>query len=242
MGLAKFGLKLKREFDQVDVLHWGHLACLLLATAIESFKGHSGFFVILKIGLISGHYCLFTKTKKNLYYSFWTFAIILAIYFLFKIIQTPFGSGLFILYFMALAILGIEMYMLHSPIYYPIINWWEYDFRYRTDLKIQIELDGKIYDGRLTDLRRNAGCVTSFENISLGEKLHLTFFDEWKALNLKCEIMSCRQYSIGRPYYYGVRFFLENSENQYLFSEFCEFWKNKRKSKIRKKFTQQKIT
>ncbi len=242
MRPGKFSFKLKREFDQIDVLHWGHLSCLLLATTIEFLRGSFGFFIVLKIGIITGHYYLFTKTKKNLYYSFWTFAIVLALYFLIKMAQTPFASSLFILYLIALTVLGIEMYMLHSPIYYPIINWWEYDFRYRTDLKIQIKLDGKTYDGRLTDLRRNSGCVTSFEKITLGEKLHINFFEEWKTLNLECEVMSCRQYSIGRPYHYGVRFLLENNDEKYLFNEFCEFWKNKRRSKIRKKFTQQKQT
>ncbi len=240
MRLGRFSFKLKEEFDRVNILHWGHLFFLFLATLTEFFKGELGFFIVFKISLIAGYYYFFTKIKRNLHYSFWTFSVFLAFYFLGKMFQSSFGEGLFIFYSAALMILGVEMYILYSPIYYPIVSWWEYDFRYRDDLKIHIKLDKKIYDGRLTDLRRNAGCVASFEEIPLGRQLHITPFDEWGAFDLQCEIMSCRQYSLGRPYHYGVRFFFEKNEDQHLFFKFCKFWKNERQGKMKRKFTHQK--
>ena len=57
-----------------------------------------------------------------------------------------------------------------------MVKWWIYDFRYRNDVKIivyhfsDIKKETKI-NGRLTDVRRGAGCITLFENFPVGESL-----------------------------------------------------------------------
>jgi ribosomal protein S1 len=72
------------------------------------------------------------------------------------------------------------MYFLSSPIYYPRVSWWEYDFRYRDDLKIEVKSFEDVIDARLTDLRRQAGCVAIFEELKIGQeiKVQVIKFDE----------------------------------------------------------------
>ncbi len=75
---------------------------------------------------------------------------------------------------MSAVLLGIEMYKLYGPIYYPLVNWWEYDFRFRSDVKVLVSLpDQAMVEGRLTDLRRKAGCVVLFDEMHVGDTLAL---------------------------------------------------------------------
>lgn len=105
------------------------------------------------------------KTIKHRYYTYWSFSLLLFIYILFKIYEQFFvfhHSHIGILYFVASLFLIAKMYILSSPIYYPRVSWWEYDFRYRDDLKIKVKAHDLDYEARLTDLttvRRLCGYV-----------------------------------------------------------------------------------
>ena len=242
MRSERISSDLIEELDRINILHWGHLFFFLLATFLEFSRGELLWFAPFKFIFIGAYYYYFGKTKDNLYYSFWTFSFILAFYFMVRMFQLPFGSEIFIFYTLALTILAIEMYMLNSPIYYPIISWWEYDFRYRDDLKIKVKLNKSTHDGRLTDVRRGAGCVVSFEKIPLGKKLNIMPTEKWETFNLQCIVMSIRQYSLGRPYQYGVRFCSDSTEEHNLFTEFWHLWRKEKrnKNKAPKKFTHKK--
>ena len=41
-------------------------------------------------------------------------------------------------YLLGMLFLFMGMYTLSSPIYYPMVKWWIYDFRYRNDVKILV--------------------------------------------------------------------------------------------------------
>jgi hypothetical protein len=104
----------------------------------------------------------------------------------------------------------IEMIILFSPIYFPIVSWWNYDFRFRHDLKIQVRnVESVEKIARLSDLRRGAGCVSSFEDYAIGSDITLVVKLAGREFELEAEIFSRRQYSLGRPFIYGVKVNLE---------------------------------
>lgn len=150
-----------------------------------------------------------------------------------QIFVTPFFSIEGFLYLSSLVLLGFESYQLWTPIYYPIVSWWEYDFRYRHDVKIKIIFAGETSEGRLNDIRRGAGCVVAFKNIGIGEPLQVEL-EEGKVF--KVEIMSKRYYSLGRPLSYGVRFDLTEETDRINYDNYCLKWKRERKRKRMAKF------
>lgn len=229
-------LKLKQEIDRTEVLHWGVFFFLLLGFFYEASRNSEWFSFIGATLFSSFFFYVLHRLFKRLYYSFWTFAGITALFLLIKIFSQPFFSMSFVAYATSLLLLGLLSYSLWTPIFYPIVSWWEYDFRYRDDLKIKVIYDEDKSDGRLTDLRRGAGCVASFKDFKLGDTFVIEPFDDLKDMKFKVEVMSKRKYSIGRPFNYGVKFLLEDSSAQSLFTNFVKFWKNERKIKLKKKF------
>ena len=117
-------------------------------------------------------------------------------------------------YLFAITFLCLEMYFLFSPIYYPLVRWWEYDFRFRDDFKIKVFVDEQEMEGRLTDLRWGAGCVVLFRKYEQGVSITVKLDDFPEMDTIKAEIISRRQYSLGRPYTYGVQFALSSPINR----------------------------
>ena len=112
-------------------------------------------------------------------------------------------------------------------------------------MKIKIKKESsrsKEVEGRLTDLRRDAGCVISFENYKIGDNLMLHSQGEFKDLVLHCEVMSQRVYSIGRGINYGVKFHFKNLEEKRDFLRFIRFWKKERSKKIEMKFKEDSVS
>ena len=139
----------------------------------------------------------------------------------------------------------MEMYLLYSPLFYPIVRWWEYDFRFRHDLKVMVTRQfgdkQEEYTGRLTDVRRNAGCIQLFENLKVSDHVIINVsLDNQTTKILKGEIISKRQYSIGRPWNYGIKMNFENLEEEQDYKELEFNWKSDRKDKIRRKFEKSK--
>jgi hypothetical protein len=129
----------------------------------------------------------------------------------------------------------MEMYILLSPIFYPRVNWWEYDFRYRDDIKADVKIDEQSYKGRLSDLRREAGCLSCFEVLDIGATVDI----EAEGNNYKAEIMSRREYSLGRPLHYGIKFVSNSSEDKIKLRTLFSKWKSKKKVIMKKKFTKE---
>ncbi len=234
MKLSLNKLKLRQEIDRFEALHWGVFFFLLLGGLYQSIS-HGGWLTFL----IQATFLLFfffflRKLLRGLYYSYWTFTGFLGVFIIVQISQASFWEFSFFSYLTSLALLVSEAYLLWSPIFYPIVSWWEYDFRYRDDLKVRVSVDDITFDGRLTDLRRDAGCVAIFKELEIGKEIIIEPLHTFKEVSFKAEIMSKRQYSLGRPHNYGVKFQTEN--NKALFDKFCIFWKKERKEKLSKKF------
>lgn len=230
-------LKLKEDFNRLEVLHWGHFSFVLLALTLELIYGMSFLWWLFSSTLLIVFYRAFFVTKKELFYSFWSFSGILTVFLLIKMFSSEIEMGeIRLLYFVGLILLFVEAYILSSPIYYPRVSWWEYDFRYRTDLKITIENSEEKTEARVTDLRRGAGCVASFEEFKIGDEIKLSS-ESYFENDLVVEIVSKRIYSLGRPYNYGVRFLLEKEGAKNSYASLINIWENETLQRRQKKFT-----
>jgi hypothetical protein len=179
------------------------------------------------------------KTIKHRFYTYWTFSALLFLYILYKVNQQFFvehHTHIGILYLLSLFILMLKMYILSSPIYYPRVSWWEYDFRYRDDLRIKVKSGDHEYDARLTDLRRYAGCVGLFEDLKLGDEIIVTAKIDDVIMNLRGQVMSKRRYLIGRPLIYGVLFKFDSRGNKKRYIQLVQMWKKEKNNKRKLKF------
>jgi hypothetical protein len=234
MKLSLNKLKLKQDIDRFEVLHWGVFFFLLLGGLYQTLSSGAWFYFLFQVVFFSLYFFFLRKLLRGLYYSFWTFTGFLSLFLIFKIFTSSFWEFSFFSFLTSLALLFTEAYLLWTPIFYPVVSWWEYDFRYRDDLKVKVTIDGETVDGRLTDLRRGAGCVAVFKEVKIGKEVLIEPFESFQEVSFKAEVMSKRQYSLGRPHNYGVKFEVENDEA--LFNQFCMFWKNERRAKLLKKF------
>ena len=227
----------KREIDRVKILHWGHFAFMVFASILDMSDEFSGFWDIVKLAGLIFLYRLYFLTFKEFYYSFWMFSLMLVIYLLFGIVQSLWigQTALTYCYLLAGLLLGMEIFILNSPIYYPKVNWWEYDFRFRHDLKVNITSKDRKIKGRLIDLRRDAGCIVLFDNIKIGG-FFLLAFNPGKKETLNIEIISRREEMIGRGIHYGVLFHFNSHEEKLLFDKLKKEWKQEKYSKKRLKF------
>ena len=244
MKLALDRIKLRSEMDRLEVLHWGVFFFLFLAMFYEVIEFGNWIEFSIETILFVGYFFFLRRLIKRLSYSFWPFFAMLFAFLIYKLFNQPMWSFSFLCYLLASAFVAIESYHLWTPIFYPIVSWWEYDFRYRDDLKVQLLQGESKFEGRLTDLRRNAGCVACFKDLNLGEKIEIHPFQDFDKVAFEAEIMSKRKYSIGRPFNYGVKFkvySVEDPTTERMYKNFCSFWKDERKNKLKKKFTREEV-
>lgn len=211
-----------------------HLA--IMTEIVDNPKFRFGIRLVFFLWLAKPYY----KTIKHRYYTYWTFSLLLISYLLFKSYEQYFTlqhTHIGALYFLSSIVLVIKMYLLSSPIYYPQVSWWEYDFRYRDDLKITIKSQDNEYKARLTDLRRHAGCVAVFEELKLGEEIIVNAALDEDNVLLRGIVMSKRRDVIGRPLIYGVQFKFDSKSNKKRYQSLERLWKNLKNNKKKMKFS-----
>jgi hypothetical protein len=160
-------------------------------------------------------------------------------YILFKIYEQFYvlnNDHIGIIYLISVMMLILKMYILSSPIYYPQVSWWEYDFRYRDDLKINVKSFDIEYLARLTDLRRQAGCVAMFEELKLGQEIIVSAVMDEETVHLRGLVMSKRRDLIGRPFIYGVQFKFDSRSNKKRYESLENMWKKQKNNKKKMKF------
>jgi len=178
------------------------LLFLLIAVIlfIIQLKLCSGFYNLLIRSTVATIFLsLYFKAFKSMLYSFWSFTFLITFYFINCISYTWWSwPGLLLVFTMA--------YFISSPLFYPRVRWWEYDSRYKEDLKVFICGNESEQVGRLTDLRRNAGVIILFRDMEVGKKfdIKIPFHDE--SFLFKVQIFSKKEYLIGRGISYGVKF------------------------------------
>jgi hypothetical protein len=226
-------LKLQKELDQQGLFLWGTFVLIVLARLYNNFTFSDFFSGLFGFILLSVYFIFFYRLLKNLYYSFWTILCVTIIWIVIQIFNQPLFTLSTFFYCCSLVLLGIGASQLWTPIYYPIVSWWEYDFRYRHDVKASVLFEGESLPSRLTDLRKGAGCVALFKEIKIGNFFQLELGED---LTFKVEVMSKRYYSLGRPLSYGVRFVLSSYDEQKKFNTYCSSWRKERKIKKMAKF------
>ena len=227
------------DLGQIELLFWGYFSFALVGLLWELFYVSSVLSAIVWLAAMLIFFRFFFNVRQNLQYSYWSFAVAFLLYLLFSFngaIEAGHLLPLSLCYLLGITLLCLDMYFLFSPIYYPLIRWWEYDFRYRDDLKIKILLNEEEVEGRLTDLRRGAGCVLLFGKHRHGALLTIKLEGRADMEPIRGEIVSRRQYSLGRPYTYGVRVFFNSYKEKQNYYNLVKYWKSRKRLMKRLKY------
>jgi hypothetical protein len=198
------------------------------------------FSFIFQLVLLVVAYNFYYSALSSLFYSYWNMSVVFAIYYLvsmsrnFLVLGNPMIGFLF---FISLFFLGISCYIVSSPLYYPRFHWWEYDFRFRTDIRCWIEVDGKQYRGRLSDLRRGAACLELFNSMPVGHPIIISVEILNQNFTLYAEVRSKREPIIGRSIIYGIKFINNDLEQKQRLKFLTNYWNESKKIKIRNKFS-----
>lgn len=232
---------INKERAEIFILHFLQVALfiitkLYLAYLSSDLFSFSTFLFLIMIAIFENfHY----RAIRDLNYTYWTLTIIKFLW----ISSSLLGSGYFfndftfgIFTVAILLFLAIESYLMSSPIYFPQVQWWEYDFRYRGDLKIKINYKGKDLKARLADLRREAGCIISFEPIQLADTLIVQTYYKSEQIDFKVKVVSMRENIPGRGYRFGVQFILDDKEKIKAFKKYQIFYLKRYKVRRRNKF------
>jgi hypothetical protein len=144
------------------------------------------------------------------------------------------------LFFFSLILLIAAGFIISSPLYYPRVHWWEYDFRFRADIRCLVEIDGHQFRGRLSDLRRGAACLELFTHSQIGQPVQINLEILNQNFTLFAEIRSKREPILGRSIVYGIKFLNTDLEQKQRLRLLTNYWDESKKIKIRNKFAAQK--
>lgn len=185
----------------------------------------------------------YRHAQRNRNYAFWGYTILLALYLFIHILHFSFvDQNIFVLYVAILSslFLLINCLVMSSPLYYPRVQWWEYDFRYRGDLKGTVKRAGEEFDARMVDLRREAMSVLAFDSISLNQEIVVAIPYGNSLYELKGKVKTIREDVAGRPISYGLELILKDDKSKKSYHELFKLWNMHKKVNIRRKFAELK--
>lgn len=234
-------LNLQNSYDKVKFLTILQFVLVLIAFVAEAFVTHSilNFSFIFLLILLLVSYNFYYSALSNLFYSYWNISLILGIFYLVSLTRNFLVIGhpmIGVLYLLSFVFLLCACYIVSSPLYYPRFHWWEYDFRFRADIRCWVELDGKQYRGRLSDLRRGAACLELFQGTSVGHPILVNVEILNQNFTLYAEVRSKREPIIGRSIIYGIKFINSDLEQKQRLKFLSNYWNESKKIKIRNKF------
>jgi hypothetical protein len=240
---TKFNLQ--NSYDKVKFLTLLQFFFVLIAFVAEAFVTQSvlNFSFIFQLILLIASYNFYYNALSNLYYSYWNISILLAIYYLVSLTRNFLVIGhpiIGVLFFFSFLFLIAACYIISSPLYYPRVHWWEYDFRFRADIRCSAEIDGQQFRGRLSDLRRGAACLELFNHTHIGQPIQINLEILNQNFTLFAEIRSKREPIIGRSIIYGIKFVNNDLEQKQRLRLLTNYWHESKKIKIRNKFASQK--
>lgn len=238
---------LQNSYDKVKFFTFVQFLLVLVAFIAEALVTQSvlNFSFLFQLVLLIVTYNFYYSALTNLYYSYWNMSVILAIYYLvsltrnFLVVGHPLIGVLFCISFIFLL---IACYIISSPLYYPRVHWWEYDFRFRADIRCLAEIDDQQFRGRLSDLRRGAACLELFNHIHVGHPVQINLEILNQNFILFAEVRSKRETIIGRSIVYGVKFVNTDLEQRQRLKLLTNYWNESKKIKIRNKFASNKLT
>ena len=236
---------LQNSFDKVKFLTLLQFIFVFIAFVSEAIVTNSivYFSFVFLLALLLFTFNFYYKALSHLYYSYWNFSVILVIYYLvsltrnFLVMGNPAIGSLF---FFSLILLIAAGFIISSPLYYPRVHWWEYDFRFRADIRCLVEIDGHQFRGRLSDLRRGAACLELFTHSQIGQPVQINLEILNQNFTLFAEIRSKREPILGRSIVYGIKFLNTDLEQKQRLRLLTNYWDESKKIKIRNKFAAQK--
>lgn len=234
-------LNLQNSYDKVKFLTILQFVFVIVAFVSEALVTQSvlNFSFIFQFILLLVSYNFYYTALSNLFYSYWNISLIFGIYYIvslsrnFLILDNPMIGFLFLL---SVIFIVIACYIISSPLYYPRFHWWEYDFRFRADIRCWVEVDGKQLRGRLSDLRRGAACLELFHSMPVGHPILVSVEILNQNFILSGEVRSKREPIIGRSIVYGVKFVNQDIEQKQRLKFLTHYWNETKKIKIRNKF------
>jgi hypothetical protein len=240
---VKFNLQ--NSYDKVKFLTLLQFLFVLVAFVAEALVTQSvlNFSFIFQFILVLASFNFYYNALSNLYYSYWNISFVLIVYYLvsltrnFLVLDQPMIG---LMFFCCLLFLSSACYIISSPLYYPRVHWWEYDFRFRADIRCSAEIDGHQYRGRLSDLRRGAACLELFNHAQIGQPIQINLEILNQNFTLFAEIRSKREPIIGRSIIYGIKFVNNDLEQKQRLRLLTNYWHESKKIKIRNKFAAQK--
>ena len=237
---GKFNLQ--NSYDKVKFLTLLQFVLVLVAFIAEALVTQSvlNFSFIFQLGLLLLTYNFYYNALTNLYYSYWNISLILGIYYLVSLSRNFLVVGhplIGVVFCISLIFLLISSYIISSPLYYPRVHWWEYDFRFRADIRCFVEIDNQQFRGRLSDLRRGAACLELFQNIHVGHPIQINLEILNQNFTLFAEVRSRRETIVGRSIIYGLKFVNSDLEQRQRLRLLTNYWNESKKIKIRNKFS-----
>lgn len=237
--------QLNREHKRAYYLQTYAMFMLFFGLTYEVLLGIQSFdwAFILKFIFLGFIYNIYYKTfyKLDLYY--WLFSFFIGCYFfwcLFASIVKTDNYILFYIYLTSNLAIWLKFYIMSSPIFFPRTLWWEYDFRYRSDLHIVVEVHSdslvESFEGRMTDIRRAAACVVLFQDLPMRKKIFIKAKKQDQVIEIKAVILSRKEYLFGRGITYGVKLLLKSQEEKDLYKMFSKFYKEHHRKKLSSKF------
>ncbi|MAX66977.1 MAG: hypothetical protein CME66_08585 [Halobacteriovoraceae bacterium] len=181
----------------------------------------------------------YARAFTNRNYALWGLTLVLTIYILMNILHyTFFEYNIFVLYlaFLAALFLGLNGYLMSSPLYFPRIQWWEYDFRYRGELKADIVVGKSEVEVRVADIRRECISFLAFEILPLGDIIELKIPYKKKVYQVSGKLKTQREDIPGRPIRYGMKLELKSDVDKKQYTELKKIWGLNKKANIRRKF------
>jgi hypothetical protein len=178
------------------------------------------------------------RSLQTIQYSFWTiFFIITPIVFydsslLLRFWHPYLSFSIISLFAIVYTIVALEM---KKTVYYPRVNWWDYDFRLRKDIPVRVIFDQNTHVARIVNVQKDAFTLASFEKMGPGLSISLNLIDENKEIEIdkiKFLIASRRTQLFGRPFVYAVQpLFLDSTaqtdqSDKIKWKKFVKVWKN----------------
>jgi hypothetical protein len=234
-------LNLQKSFDKVKLLTFLQFIFVVIGFLGEAFVTQSvlNLSFIFQFLILLVIFNFYYRALINLYYSYWNISLILSVYYLvslsrnYLVLSNPLIGSLFLFSFI---FLFAAVYIISSPLYYPRFSWWEYDFRFRADIKCSVEIEGKEIWGRLSDLRRGAACLELFAQLPVGQSIQINTEILNQNFTLFGEIRSKREPIIGRSHVYGIKFVNYDLEQRQRLKFLTNYWRETKKIKTRNKF------
>lgn len=181
--------------------------CVALLAVGETVSDFSVPGLVFRGFFWTSFFVLFARVARRLLYSYWAFLVILTLYalgFLADPARLSLGEALVVS-----ALLGLNVWQalpLMSPVYYPMPNWWEYDFRCRSDVKaMMVAGDGSRHHIRINEARMGAVSVSCFHELASGEKVFIDGVEGMdRDFGVSFDVVSVRSGIVGRPDIVGL--------------------------------------